>query len=198
MTEDGFERTAMHVEEVPAYAARSSGALRPWVTPEKRAMGELLVTFPWVVFCTWQFRHRIGEEGALREVRTWLALLRFAWRQEVGWMIGVEQELGDEHPHVHGLVCGPRLVEVETLYRGKAHEKTVPLIEPFWLAWREAHGGGEFRIIVAGERKSKRLASFYCAKYATKRGAIEFSANLEKFRGTVPLDQLEQFTLYPE
>lgn len=181
----------MRLDEVPAHAARSWGELRPWMSRERQAMGELLTSWPWRVFCTWQFKSRIGEDGAVREVRRWLDLLRFAWGGEVGWMIGLEQGHGDEWPHVHGLVCGDRVGEPTTLYAGKRHQRTVPLLEPFWLAWKERHGGGRFEVITGDTRG----CSFYCAKYAAKRGLIEFSANLERFRGRGAA--LAPVTLYP-
>lgn len=171
---------------------RTSGALRMARSPERNAMGELLTTFPWRVYCTWTFSERTGEDGALREIRRWLHVLEFAFGRDVGWVVGLEQEQGAEWPHAHGLVCGERTTAAVTLYRGKKHERTVPLIEPYWRAWTDRHGRGDFRVVV-GEG---RAASFYCTKYATKRGTLHFSANLEKFRGTAPV--LERFTLFPE
>lgn len=162
---------------------RRSGALAPWRSREREAMGDLLRTVPWSVFCTWQFRARIGEDGVLRQVRWWLSLLSFAFGRDVGWMIGVEHDLGAEWPHAHGLVVGERLGAPVTLYAGKPHQKTVPLLEPFWLAWRERHGGGRFEVI-EGDGLG---CSFYCAKYAAKRGAVYFSANLERFRSGNPV-----------
>jgi len=183
----------VQLNEVPAEAARSSGGLALWRSHEREAMGALLSTFPWRVYCTWTFRDRIGESGALREVQRWLQLLSFGFGQEVGWMVGLEQDHGALWPHAHGLVCGQRVVAEATLYRGKDHERTVPLIEPYWRAWMDRHGQGAFRVI---DGRGGRGCSFYCAKYATKRGQITFSANLERFRGSAPA--LERFTLFPE
>lgn len=179
--------------EVSVQAARSVGELRPWRSPERAAMGELLASWPWRIFCTWQFKDRIGEDGAVREIRWWLGLVAFAFggNGRMGWMIGVEQDLGAAWPHAHGLICGERLAAQTTVYKGKPHEKTVPLIEPFWLAWKERHGGGEFRVIGDDGRR----CSLYCAKYSAKRGAVLFSAGLEKFRGSPPAAAV---TLFPE
>jgi hypothetical protein len=53
------------------------------------------------------------------------------------------------------------------------------LIEPYWRAWLDRHGAGRFAVI----RGSSAAVSFYCAKYATKRGEFFFSENLGQFRG---------------
>src|SRR5262245_45855825 len=58
----------VRLPEQSTRAASPVGRLRPWMRPEREALGELLLTFPWSIFCTWSFRDRIGEEGAIREV----------------------------------------------------------------------------------------------------------------------------------
>ena len=188
LTADGFETARLTGGE----HHRTSGMLRAARSPERLAMGELLTTWPWRIFCTWTFQDRTGEEGALREIKRWLHVLEFAFGREIGWVVGLEQEPGADRPHGHGLVCGERTVADVTLYRGKQHERTVPLIEPYWRAWVDRHGSGAFRVITGEGRGS----AFYCTKYATKRGTLHFSANLERFRGTAAV--LEHFTLFPE
>ncbi len=174
MNGDGYARVV-----IPELRTRSSGELRPWRAEEREAMGELLRDWPWRIFCTWTFAERIGEEGALREVKAWLGFLGWAMRRDVGWMIGVEQDHGAEWPHVHGLVCGGRLADRVTMYAGKPHERVVPLIEPYWRGWFDRHGSrGKFEVI-----ESTTATTFYCAKYAGKRGAVIFSDGLERFRG---------------
>jgi hypothetical protein len=154
-------------------------------------MGELLSTFPWRVYLTWTFRDRIGPEGALREIRAHLRLFEFGFGREVGWVVGLEQEPGAPWPHAHGLLCGDRVVEPVTLYKGRAHERTVPLLEPYWRAWFDRHGSAKFEVIEGDARG----CSFYCAKYATKRGELYFSPNLHEFRGSgAPIRAL---TLFP-
>jgi hypothetical protein len=153
------------------------------VSAEREAMGDLLSSVPWEVYCTWQFRSTISPEGALREVRWWLGCLRFAFSgpRRLGWMIGIEHDLGAEWCHAHGLVVtlgDQGLGEEVSLYAGRPHAKTVPFIEPFWLAWQRRHGGGYFKII-EGDAVGP---SFYCSKYAAKRGDIQFSPGLECFR----------------
>lgn len=155
-------------------------------------MGELLTEWPWRIYCTWTFAERTGEDAALREVKRWLHLLEFAFGREVGWVVGLEQEPSAGWPHAHGLVCGERLAADVTLYPGKKHERTVPLIEPYWRAWLDRHGAGAFRVVDG----SGRGAAFYCSKYASKRGTLHFSSNLAGFRGSAP--PLERFTLFPE
>jgi len=154
----------------------------------------MLVTIPWQVYCTWQFRDRIGQDGVLRQVRWWLGCLAFAYGHKLGWMVGLEEDRGAEWPHAHGLVVAEGLGDPVTLYGGKAHEKTVPFIEPFWLAWQRRHGGGFFKLIEGDGRG----CSFYCAKYAAKRGEIYFSSGLERFRGTAPAVSRAAVTLFPD
>jgi hypothetical protein len=172
-------------------AERRVGKLRAWWNAEREAMGQLLATIPWQVYCTWHFRDRIGKEGVLRQVRRWLGCLAFAFRDPIGWMIGLERDSGAQWPHAHGLVVGEGLGEPVRLYTGKPHEKTVPFLEPFWLAWQQRHGGGYF---VPIDGRGTRPVSFYCAKYA-ERGEIYFSTGLERFRGAPPA---EAVTLYLE
>lgn len=161
---------------------RQSGELRPWRSDEREAMGGLLVSVPWQLYCTWQFRDRIGEDGVLRQVRWWLGCLGFAYGGKVGWMIGLERTVGAHSSHAHGLVVAlddaGGLGESVTLYTGKPHEKTVPFVEPFWLMWQRRHGGGFFKLI-EGDGVG---CAFYCAKYSAKRGEVYFSSGLERWR----------------
>jgi hypothetical protein len=145
-------------------------------------MGELLVTIPWTIYCTWTFKRPIGPDGAAREIQRWISLVAFSFpRGVLGWMIGLEHDLGAEWCHGHGLLVelGRDLEETITLYRGKPHERTVPLIEPYWLAWFRRHGSGQFKTIT-GDGAG---CSFYCAKYSAKQGDVLFSSGLEAFRG---------------
>src|SRR4029453_14110255 len=103
-------------------------------------MADLLLTIPWQIYCTWQFRYRIGEDGILRQVRRWLGCLQFAFRHPIGWMIGLGREAAAAGPHAHGLVVGEGLVKSVPLYGGKPHAKTVPFPEPFWVMWQQRNG----------------------------------------------------------
>jgi hypothetical protein len=160
-----------------------SGRLRGWHSSERAAMGELLSTFPWSVYCTWTFRDRIGPVRALKEIRWWLRLPEFAYRDKLGWVVGLEQEQGAEWPHAHGLFC----TRDEDLWQWyEPHNPSVwagrsrlPLIEVYWRAWFDKHGAGRF-VKVEGDGRG---CSFYCSKYATKRGELYFSDNLATSRG---------------
>jgi hypothetical protein len=143
-------------------------------------MGALLTTIPWQLYCTWQFRERIGQDGVLRQIRWWLGCLAFAYGGKLGWMVGLEQDRGASWQHGHGLVVAAEdMGESTTVYKGKPHEKTVPFVEPFWLAWQRRHGGGFFKVI----NGDGHGCAFYCAKYSAKRGEVYFSTGLERFRG---------------
>jgi hypothetical protein len=125
---------------------------------------------------------------ALHEVQQHLRFMGWGFRGEIGWVAALEQEYGADRPHAHGLICGPRVMETITMYRGKRNERTVPLLEPYWRAWLDRNGGGRFEVV---RGPVDRLA-FYCAKYAARHGEIIVSDNLEKFRrppasdGTAP------------
>ena len=134
-----------------------------------RAMGRFLTEWPWLLFCTWTFRARISEERAVKEIRRWLWFLSWGFGGDVGWVMGLEQEMGAEWPHGHGLVCGLRTPG------GGGGERALPLVAPYWRAWFDRHGSGRFVPVTGG-------ASFYCGKYATKRGAIYFSENVERYK----------------
>lgn len=161
-------------------------------------MGDLLISVPWELYCTWQFRSAISPDGALREIRWWLGCLRFAYPGDraLGWMVGIEHDIGADWCHAHGLVVAlgdQRLGGAVSLYEGKPHAKVVPFIEPFWLAWQRRHGGGFFKLI---EPRSGEHPAFYCSKYAAKRGDVVFSEGLERFRGGAPV--VTSVTLFPE
>lgn len=151
---------------------------------ERDAMAELLVTIPWQVYLTWTFRHSIGPDGALREILRWLSFLSWSFAHKLGWMVGLEHDLGAEWCHGHGLALalGDDLADTVKLYQGKPHERAVPLLEPFWFAWHRRHGRGKFELI---DGRAGHGVSFYCSKYAAKRGDVVFSTGLEAFRGAV-------------
>lgn len=167
---------------------RLEGTLHPSRRRERYAMADLLVSVPWDVYCTWTFRDRIGPERAVKQICSWIHTVGFAFGGNLGWMIGLEHDLGAEWCHGHGLLVAPELAGPVTLYKGKAHEKTVPFIEPFWLSWYKRHGGGKFVPIRAREG-----CAFYCAKYSAKRGDVIFSTGLERFRGASPAAAISVF-----
>lgn len=149
---------------------------------ERELMGRFLTEWPWCIYCTWTFREPMGEVGAVKRIRWWLRLIEFGFGSDVGWMIGVEQDRDAPWPHAHGLICGRRVADPVVMYEGRPHERRVPLIEPYWRAWFDRHGAGKFEVI--DPLRGHTAPSFYCAKYATKRGTVFFSENLEAFHGT--------------
>jgi hypothetical protein len=168
---------------------RVVGTLEPWRSRERSAMGELLTSVPWEVYCTWTFREAIGPERALKQIRSWIHTIGFAYGGKLGYMIGLEHDIDAAWCHGHGLLVAPELGKCVTLYGGKVHEKTVPFIEPFWLAWQRRHGSGFFKLI-EGDGEG---CAFYCAKYSAKRGDVTFSTGLERFRGMAPAAPVVMF-----
>ena len=69
----------------------------------------------------------------------------------------------------------------------------MPFVEPFWLAWQRRHGGGYFKLIEGDGRG----CSFYCAKYAAKRGEVYFSSGLEQYRSGDVEARRPALTLFP-
>ena len=166
----------------PKSTASIGGRVRLYGHPKaptlREAFGVLLAEWPWELYLTWTFDERVGEVKAAHEIRQHVSFIEWAMRREIGWMFGLEQEYGADRPHGHGLICGAeRLIEEMELYKDKPHERRTLRIEPYWLAWKDRNGAGRFEIV-----KGREDVSFYCAKYAGKRGEIFLSDNLGRFR----------------
>jgi hypothetical protein len=152
-------------------------------------MGELLCSIPWQVYCTWTFRDPVSPDRAVKQIRSWISTVAFGFGRDLGWMIGLEHDLGAEWCHGHGLLVALREVGKGGLDDSvKVGQGEVPYIWPYWQSWFRRHGSGRFELI-----KDREDTALYCAKYSAKRGEVYFSTGLERFRGQAPASRVVMF-----